>query len=293
MLHALTNSKLSQLEVKIRGPLDYDETSYALRVADGYVLVPKTDRHLYALLADAPAEGLEPGTHRCIKALLDPGMIAVDVGANVGLLALACARAVGANGSVHAFEAEPSLQKLLQETIVLNGVPWLKLYAQAAGASAGKAEFHVSPMAGHSSLYALPDEEAASAQTISVDVVPLDVALADLSNADLVKIDVEGAELDVLAGMEKLVARSPHLAIIAEYGPSHLARVGLTPDAWFGAFRRLGFAAYSIDEATGFCRRLDVGEAPDVVSVNIAFVRPGSRPEGRLLGSTAAGQRTI
>lgn len=287
-LHDLTDRKLHQLEIKIRGPLAYDDETMALRTVDGYVLVPKSARHLYVLLADAPAEGLEPGTHRCIKTLLDPGMVAVDVGANVGLLTLACARSVGSRGKVVAFEAEPAYQKLLREMIDLNGAPWIDLRSQAAGAKAGTAQFHVSPIAGHSSLYSLPDDEARNAQTITVDITPLDAALADIPAVDLVKIDVEGAELDVLAGMEGLIARSPDMAIIAEYGPTHLARVGLTPTAWFDAFRRFGFAPYGIDEATGACRSLAVGEAPDVVSMNIAFARPGSRPESRFRGRLAA-----
>jgi FkbM family methyltransferase len=276
------DSRLHQIDIKIRGPLDYDDTTRAVRTVDGYVLVPKTARELYILLADSPAEGLEPGTHRCLKALVDPGMTIVDVGANVGMLSLAFARSVGALGKVYAFEAEPDFQDLLAKSFALNGVPWVELRRQAAGRKAGTATFHVSPIAGHSSLYDLPDDEAPTARQITVDVVALDEALADVPTVDLVKIDVEGAELDVLAGMEKLIARNPALAIVAEFGPSHLVRVGQTPQQWFDAFEAHGFRGYAIDEATGTCRWVSARQVENVVSVNIVFARPGTPIAGRL-----------
>jgi len=281
-VHHTLDSRLHQIDIRIRGPLDYDDATRAVRTVDGYVLVPKAARELYILLADAPAEGLEPGTHRCLKALVDPGMTIVDVGANVGMLSLAFARSVGALGKVYAFEAEPDFQDLLAKSFALNGVPWVELRRQAAGRKAGIATFHVSPIAGHSSLYDLPDDEAPTAKQITVDVVPLDEALADVPTVDLVKIDVEGAELDVLAGMEKLIARNPGLAIVAEFGPSHLARVGQTPQQWFDAFEAHGFRGYAIDEATGTCRWVSARQVENVVSVNIAFARPGSEIAARL-----------
>lgn len=281
-VHNTLDTRLHQIDIKVRGPLAYDEATRAVRTVDGYVLVPKAARELYILLADSPAEGLEPGTHRCLKALVDPGMTVVDVGANVGMLSLALARSVGAQGKVYAFEAEPQFQDLLAKSFVLNGVPWVDLRRQAVGRAAGQATFHVSPIAGHSSLYDLPGEEASSARQITVEVVALDVALADVSNVDLVKIDVEGAELDVLAGMERLIARSPNLVIVAEFGPTHLTRVGLTAEGWFEAFEGHGFQAYAIDEATGTCSRVSAYEVADVVSVNIVFARPGSPANDRL-----------
>jgi FkbM family methyltransferase len=291
-LGALQNTidnRLHQIDIKVRGPLDYDDKTRAVRTVDGYVLIPKAARELYILLADAPAEGLEPGTHRCLKSLVDPGMTVVDVGANVGMLSLALARSVGALGKVYAFEAEPDFQDLLAKSFALNGVPWVELRRQAAGRQAGTATFHVSPIAGHSSLYDLPDDEAAAAKQITVEVVALDEALADVAKVDLVKIDVEGAELDVLAGMTKLIARNPGLAIIAEFGPSHLARVGQTPQGWFDAFESHGFHGYAIDESSGTCRPVTARQVADVVSVNIVFARPGTPIAGRLerLGSNS------
>lgn len=84
-------------------------------------------------------------------------------------------------------------------------------------------------MIGHSSLYALPEEDGVG-RDITIEVTRLDDIIGPDQRLDVVKIDVEGAELDVLAGMDRLVQENPDLAIVAEYGPSHLERVGVTPE---------------------------------------------------------------
>jgi hypothetical protein len=162
----------------------------------------------------------------------------------------------------------------------LNGLSWVEVRDQAVGEKAGRLTFHVSDIIGHSSLYALP--EAEEARTVEVEVVRLD-DVAPAKRMDVVKIDVEGAELDVLAGMSGVIAKNPDLAIVAEFGPEHLKRVGQTPAQWFKAFADAGFKAYIIDEATSACVPTSAKAAAKVVSANIAFVRAGGDAERRLL----------
>ena len=120
---------------------------------------------------------------------------------------------------------------------------------------------------------------------IEVEVVTLDKALGDKTRLDVVKIDVEGAELDVLAGMAKLLKNNDDLAVVAEYGPSHLVRVAQTPKGWFKAFTEKGFTAYAVSEPWGACTPCDAASLKDVESVNVAFVRPGGAAEQRLLSA--------
>lgn len=273
--------RLDELEIKARPLIAFDADSYAIRLADGYVMAPRDQPMFAVMVANATSGGLEPGVRRVLQALARPGGAAADVGANIGLHTLALARAVGPQGRVYAFEPEPGPRGQLQKMAALNGLRWVELHDSALGARAETMVFNISPVIGHSSLYALPEEDGEGRQ-IRVQVRPLDEVVEPGLSLDVVKIDVEGAELDVLAGMARVLSDNPDLAIVAEFGPSHLARVGVAPQAWFDAFAAHGLTPYLIEDPSGLCRPLSVAEAQAAESVNVAFVRPGGGAEARL-----------
>jgi len=280
-LPGLFGPRFDEIEVKIRPLVAFDEDSYAIRLRDGYAMVPRSEPVFAVMVANATSEGLEPGTRRVLQALIEPGMVVADVGANVGLLTLACAVATGPTGRVYAFEPEAGPRSQLEKTRHLNGLRWVEVSACAVGAQTEVKTFNVSPVIGHSSLYALPVEDGVGRE-VSVQVTKLDDVVEKGSRLDVVKIDVEGAELDVLAGMSRLLSENAEIAIVAEYGPSHLARIGIAPKAWLGAFKDAGFEAYQIAEPTGVCRKVTAQDLKDVISVNLAFVRPRSLAQKRL-----------
>ncbi|WP_411849798.1 FkbM family methyltransferase [Stenotrophomonas sp. LGBM10] len=217
---------------------------------------------------------VERGLRLFLEHALKAGDVFVDAGANIGLHTVAAAHAVGADGSVIAIEAMPRTLEHLKASLRLSGVePQVTVLPVALGAQDedGRA-FHVGAVAGHSSLYPL-DEEV---ETVLVDVRTLDGLLGE-QRIDLVKIDVEGAELDVLAGMEGLLAANPAVGVVAEYAVSHLGRAG-TSEADWEAFRvRHGFDLYRIDDLTGVCRPVEAFAAlRGEVSSNILLCRPGS-----------------
>ena len=279
-LPGLFGPRFDELEIKLRPLIHYDEESTAIRMREGYVLAPRALPTFVTMLANATSGGLEPGTGDVLRRLVRPGMVVADVGANIGLLTLVMARATGPAGKVIAFEPEATPRANLAKMRHLNGLSWVEVRDQAVGETAGRLTFHVSDIIGHSSLYALP--EAEEARTIDVEVVRLD-DVAPAKRMDVVKIDVEGAELDVLAGMKGLIGKNPDLAVVAEFGPEHLTRVGQTPSQWFKAFSDAGFKPYLIDEATSACAPTDAKAAARLVSANIAFVRAGGDAERRLL----------
>ncbi len=279
-LPGLFGPRFDELEIKQRPLIAYDDESMAIRMREGYILAPRALPTFVTMLANATSRGLEPGTGDVLRRLVQPGMTVADVGANIGLLTLVLAWSAGPTGKVIAFEPEAVPRSNLEKMKHLNGLAWVEVRDQAVGEKAGRLTFHVSDIIGHSSLYALP--EAEEARTIEVEVVRLD-DVAPAKRMDVVKIDVEGAELDVLAGMKGLIAKNPDLAIVAEFGPEHLKRVGQTPAQWFKAFGDAGFKAYIIDENTGAAEPTNAKTAAKVVSANIAFVRAGGDAERRLL----------
>ena len=227
----------------------------------------------------------EPGLRRLLERVLEPGMVFLDVGAHLGLHTIAAARRVGKSGHVFAFEPTLSTHKLLCRTLRLNGLDdRVTSRCAAAGRENAIRPLYVSTISGHNSLYPLPDVET----TVEVEVVQLGNELPPGQRIDVAKIDVEGAELDVLCGMSRIIAENPGILIIAEYGPSHLARTGVTPKDWLSTFSSHGLQGYVIEEPSGNCVPIEQVDLSEVFSVNIAFIQPTSPLYSRLSASAPA-----
>lgn len=153
----------------------------------------------------------EPFTN-LVRRTLSSGHVAIDVGANIGLFTMLMAWQVGPSGSVLSYECEPRNVALLRETVAMNYATWVELHDTAVGAAAGTATFYrTSRFQGNASLvehdadYRDRFGGVDTVEPIEVEVVPLDDQLGRFEQIDLIKIDVEGAENEVLAGMRQLL----------------------------------------------------------------------------------------
>ena len=140
-----------------------------------------------------------------------------DVGANIGFFSLVAARCVGDAGMVYAFEPVRANAARIARTAELNGLDGrLRVFEEAVGAATGRAELLLARHIGGAALSTAdaPPDMAARAE---VEIVTLDDAVVrhGLRPPRLVKIDVEGAEIDVLRGMTGVI-RSHRPAIIYE-----------------------------------------------------------------------------
>ncbi|HWH13666.1 MAG TPA: FkbM family methyltransferase [Miltoncostaeaceae bacterium] len=168
---------------------------------------------------------------RWVRRLLRPGDLVVDVGANVGFFTLLAAAAVGPGGRVHALEPIPANAEVLERNLALNGLRNVAVRRAAAGDHEGEIRLgldHPDPgergVSGHYT-------EGGAREAIAVPVVTLDALLAGGPPARLVKIDVEGAEPRVLAGMARTLGDRPPDALLLEVNPAALARQGFSvPD---------------------------------------------------------------
>ena len=238
-----------------------------VRTPYGYVLAPLEDSALVVHLVEG---GGEPGTNRVLAQQLRPGDVYVDVGAHVGTLLLNGARCVGPTGRAFAFEPIPRILDLLRANVALNGFAGnCECSNVAVGRAEGTAKIWVPSIYSHASLYELPD--AAGVRSFDVQVMPLDDLIPADVHPTLIKIDVEGAELDVIAGMGRILGSETPPTLIVEYGREHLDRVGVEPRDWFRAFSSLGYRASVINEPTGDCHRVDEMLIDEVPDCNILF----------------------
>ena len=149
--------------------------------------------------------------NRLMRVFLKPGDTVLDVGANVGTVALALARAVGPTGRVLAFEPQRIVFQALCATLTMNGLTHVEALRQAVGRVAGNVRIPpVNPtVAQNFGSVRIDDEPNAPTANAAGDLVPL-VTIDSLSLAGcaLLKIDAEGMDYDVLLGAQQTIERT-------------------------------------------------------------------------------------
>jgi FkbM family methyltransferase len=179
---------------------------------------------------------------RLLRRLVEPGMVIIDVGANIGLYSLLLAGLAGETGRVYSFEPEPNLFRTFAANCEANHASNVVPLQRAAGASNGRMSFTRSAFnSGNNNL------GASGEGGVEVEVVRIDDALA-IPCVDFIKIDVQGYELAALSGMERLLASNPTVRVLFEFWPAGLRGAGTEPHALLAFLSERGFTIYSTDE---------------------------------------------
>ena len=173
---------------------------------------------------------------KLVTRLCLPGKAFLDVGAHIGSIIAEVARR-DASIKLIAVEAIPDKVSNLRRKF-----PHLECYECAVSDTEGMASFFVNTKrSGYSSLVKgdINIEDAAALVEISVPVRKLDDIISS-DSIDVIKIDVEGAELGVLRGAEKLMARI-RPSIMFESGPTIKDSVGYPKEELWEWFDRRDF----------------------------------------------------
>ena len=134
--------------------------------------------------------------------LLKPGAIVVEAGANIGALSVPIARQVGATGRVVAYEPQAPLAALLARNLAANGLAHVEVRRAALGAQPGRIRVPALDYraSGNFGGVALGGGDGDDVPVETIDAL-------GLARADLIKIDVEGMEVEVLAGAAATIRR--------------------------------------------------------------------------------------
>jgi FkbM family methyltransferase len=203
----------------------------------------------------------EPSNTYTVRRLVKPGAICVDAGANVGWYTILLASLTGPSGTVHAFEPSPDAMLELEENVALNGRSGnVVLNRTGLGRTVEEARTLYSTGSSlYSSLYEVPRNEA----SVRISDLPLShpvihtIAMTSLdqyaderrlSRIDFLKLDVEGAEFDVLRGAEKFFDRSQcRPTIQLEVNPATAKAAGYTTTAMLQWLQhRWGYRFYRV-----------------------------------------------
>jgi FkbM family methyltransferase len=166
--------------------------------------------------------------HRLLHLAIPAGGTVVDVGANVGYNTVYASRRVGPAGRVVALEPAADNVRVLRANIAANALDNIEVYEVAAGRSREVRDLFLrGETSGVNSLFEQSVYATVTA-VAKVTVAPLDEVVD--GSADVVKIDVEGAELDVLGGMARML-RHPAIQLIVEWHPRLQEAAGYAADA--------------------------------------------------------------
>jgi len=142
----------------------------------------------------------EPAVEKAIRSLLRPGDTFVDAGANIGFYTVLASQLVGAQGHVISFEMIPTTAEILRSHVRQNDCSNVKNIEGALAEASGKT-LKASIMAGKSGQASIA--RSSGTTEIEVKTVTLAEQLADYPSIRLIKMDLEGAELGALQGVEK------------------------------------------------------------------------------------------
>lgn len=161
---------------------------------------------------DMVAGVYESEVQKALAQRLSPGDIAFDVGAHLGFFTLLMARLVGSEGRVVSVEADPFMGRNLEANLVRNDSVNVTAVRAAAGTVAVERRF--TPGAGDG-IGHLADDGA-----IAVAGTTLDQLAERFGRPRLIKVDVEGAELEVLAGGARLLSEHHPVLVIEVHDDS-------------------------------------------------------------------------
>lgn len=198
--------------------------------------------------------------------LVRPGMTVYDLGANVGFYTLLFSRLAGPRAVVHAFEPVRRNIRYLRRHLELNPALHARIHELAVTRETGIVTFHASAGWSMGRVVAQPGGDTSRLPAVSLDDF---VYAQGHEPPDLIKMDVEGGEVDALAGMSRLVAERPPILLISVHGSVR----------WRECVAVLVAAGYTVLDPGGMPAR------PDATGDDLLALPPQSaraRPTGEL-----------
>jgi len=167
----------------------------------------------------------EPEMRKVLTAFTKPGMVAYDIGANVGVFSFLFESAVGADGVVYAFEPERNNYNCLEKSLEKDNNRNIILDKRAVGKSQGTEQFDRRGGAFSGRLigdaHYNTTDNIETVETVSVDYL---VEEEGYRVPDIMKIDVEGNEGMVLEGMKNILTNFSPIIICELH--THLGESG-------------------------------------------------------------------
>lgn len=200
-------------------------------------------------------QGFERYELTLFQALLRPGDVVLDLGANIGYYTTIAAAGVGPTGQVYAFEPDRENLVILTENLRYNGHTNVTVVPCGVGAEPGQLQLYVcEENRGDHRLYPVAAE---SRKSYTVETIALDTFWPELPprstppRPTLIKMDIQGFEYFALQGMRRYLQQTPDLILFTEFWPQALMQAGVrSPQVYWQALQDLELTCFLIGEAT-------------------------------------------
>jgi FkbM family methyltransferase len=213
-----------------------------VRVRGGFTMV-LDPRDLVPLILLRTGEW-QPEVWDAVVAALPKDGIFLDVGAHIGIFTLKASRQVGPGGKAIAFEPNPETAALLRDNVSANHLGNVTVEEIACTDKDQQLTLYAAPInnTGASSLSKTNASYGDAPRPFQVRGRPIDDVVRELNldRVDAIKIDVEGAELQVLKGAEETLKRF-HPKIVLEVLPAQLASFHTTPQQVAAFIKSTGY----------------------------------------------------
>lgn len=164
---------------------------------------------------DFASGGYERPVQEALASLVKPGAVCYDVGANLGFFSVLLGRLAGPTGSIYAFEPVAGNAAMIERNASLNRLGNIRVLRIALSRADGRGELLLARHPGGAVLRGagIPPDPAGrvAVETCAIDTL---VDSRKIEPPDVVKIDVEGAEMDVLQGMVKVLRAQAPIVIL-------------------------------------------------------------------------------
>lgn len=206
------------------------------------------------------------------RKIVNPDDIVIDVGAHLGWYTVNCAQVIGNGGTVYAFEPNPGVASWLTDNCRRNGLTNVRIERIALADKNGTTDFFVggSDSLGSLKLVNAKRSNLERVHRIKVPLRTLDsyVKDKDFHRLKLIKVDAEGADLEVLKGAEKLLRKFHPYLIVEVYGLTWNTDVHRDKEI-LKYLEKLGYKAYAFIK--GGLRRYNPGNGqPQIINLFFA-----------------------
>jgi len=189
------------------------------------------------LLRDNPHER---GEVKFLESIVEEGMHAIDIGANIGITTVAIAKRIRRGGRLYSFEPLPQYFDILNRNISSNRLENVEAYELAVTDQVGRVNFYQKELSS-----GIVFEEKAEKSEVPTTTVDKFVNEKKIGRINLIHMDCEGSELLVLKGAEETLSKNK-VKIFCEIHHDFLKQLGQSVEDIVQYLQGLEFQVQSV-----------------------------------------------